>query len=506
MRIRFLVLSFLLLVFLAPQPVLADEGGVLCHGNGYVAYDILKDSGERFLYVVRYGTANGIELPNFSPMKEAKPLGHICLGGRVKVHVEGRLDTYGLTSKGKPVFIATRTQRNDRINDTRYMQYSLSAPEKTQQLKLESDDALMKYELRLAKTPEGSEVNLLQYDLNGNLRKKLTLYEQTEEGAAYEFEVQTYEVPKAAPAPRPEPKTVAPKAAAPEVAAPEAAPAEPVEVVVEPGGAPFSNTIDLKALSMIGIHPSPLKDEVRGYIAEILAASKGQDEYLPTDPQVGMLKFVGSANSDELLSAMKPGAGANLYLAEALRELAGEDDRFGVIKSMKEFPVLVNVVVAKRWEPYARGVLLERLQTERSLPPAWIEAVVALRDPLSYPLLKRYLIEGSNRYQTWLAIRDLEGIKLKDVLPQAWERARSDRFEVGLLAGPVLDMGYRPALEFCIEHLEDNNGVSPDVYDLRALVLEHTGIMGSNEEIQRWYQENRNRLVFDLVSRRFLVR
>ncbi len=60
---------------------------------------------------------------------------------------------------------------------------------------------------------------------------------------------------------------------------------------------------DLEALGKIKLPENPTKDQVRDYVAKIIAASRDQNTFSDSDPQVAMLQQVGPDNLDVLLDA-----------------------------------------------------------------------------------------------------------------------------------------------------------------------------------------------------------
>jgi hypothetical protein len=264
---------------------------------------------------------------------------------------------------------------------------------------------------------------------------------------------------------------------------------------------------DMELLSKITLREKPTKQQVRDYIDAIALASRNQQNYQASDPQVSLLIEVGHKNIDELLLATRGNDFSQTYIIAAIKALVRNEDKATIIAALSEHPRLVEVITAKGWAKDARHVLARKLhESPNYLPPEWIAAVASLHDPSTYNDLINYFINGMNRRLTYKYIARLPGIDLTQAAPIAWEKARNDKYEIVDITEAALSVGYLPALDFVVETLDTNNGLQPSQYSPRALMFQFTAIQGSNEELKKWYEANRKSLTFDTRLKRFVVK
>jgi hypothetical protein len=231
--------------------------------------------------------------------------------------------------------------------------------------------------------------------------------------------------------------------------------------------------------------------------------SKNQNSYLDYDPQVAMLMEVGHGNIDELIRVTRD---YDRYVVEAIKALATAADKERIFEALEQHPALIDVVSAKGWVKEARETLIRKMRgNPENVPPGWIAAVASIEDPTTYDDLLNYLINGTNKHWTYRNISRLLGIDLSQAAPIAWEKTMNDKYERSYLAEGALSAGYLPALDFVVESL-DNNTLASYRFSPRALFFQFTGVQGSNEELKKWYQQNRGSLGFDARTKRFVVK
>ena len=138
-----------------------------------------------------------------------------------------------------------------------------------------------------------------------------------------------------------------------------------------------------------------------------------------------------------------------------------------------------------------------------------VEAVASFRDPDTYEELKHYLEYGTNRVQTYRAIRDLPGIELSDAIADAWRHASHSKWEAASMAPVAMEYGHLDALAYAVRTLTDPSPSDQRRYDswrLWGAVGRHTNAPQSAEGLKRWFEENEGNLVFDPETRMFRVK
>ena len=270
-------------------------------------------------------------------------------------------------------------------------------------------------------------------------------------------------------------------------------------------GIPFRGP-DLKALRLIKLPDNPTKEQVRAYISDILFASRNQNAFSDSDPQIRMLTEIGPENLDVLLETLSGGI-TQPFMVHAVRRLATQEHKKMVLDALPICPDLVEVVIANGWVQDARDILINELRSGQvSLPIEWINIVASFRDPSTYGDLRAHLVHGSNRLWTYKAIKNLPDMDLHEAVAEAWQRCRYREWEARSMAPVAVEYGHIDALELLVNALD---GHSVDLmggsYSPRSVVLNHTEARGTNEEIRRWFNENKDRLVFDAHSKKFRV-
>jgi hypothetical protein len=285
---------------------------------------------------------------------------------------------------------------------------------------------------------------------------------------------------------------------------------------------PFPSTFRRKPtgrLAKIKLPPGPTKDQVREYVRKIVDASRGQRMFSDSDPQIGMLRKVGSEHIDVLIHALEErGIGmSNYHLIRAVKALVKEKDLPLIREALPVYKELVKVVIAKGWEKEVRNTLVEELQCASGfLPTEWIEAVANLQDPSTYGDLLRYLATGMNPSHTYKAlekITDLPPDELEDAVDKAWDRMKSSgsgfhgsEWQKNAVAKIAARHGHVDALGHLIRRL---NQAKKDPYsglsEVRGQVFRLVPFRGSNKELLEWFTKNEDRLGFDKAKRQFFV-
>ncbi len=265
-------------------------------------------------------------------------------------------------------------------------------------------------------------------------------------------------------------------------------------------------------LKGIDLPETASKYQVREYVAKILrAAVRHRGGYGAADPEVGLLKLVGSAHVDVLLEPLlySDVPNADIYLIEALKTLVGQQHQQLVLKTLPLVRDLVQVVVLRGWTKHAAPTLLNALADRDSwtlpnpgLPTEWIEAVAKLERPESYEDLKTFFYYGTNRYHTWKAIRHLPGIDLKAQVDGLWKWAKGldDAWQRISVAAVAAHCGHLDALELLFE---DPRGW-PE-WEVIEAVTPYRGERNNAEHAKQWFKTHKSRLKFDAAQGKYNV-
>ena len=265
--------------------------------------------------------------------------------------------------------------------------------------------------------------------------------------------------------------------------------------------------VNLQKLRLIKLPENATDDQVRHYIHEIIAATRGQNTFSQDGPQVRMLTKVGSKRVGFLLEALleNPQREGEYYVIPAIIRLATEEHKKLILDALPDYNDFVKVVLDKGWEQDAKAILVEEVAARpRFLPTEWIEAVAHLKDPETYDDLKAYFINGPNRGWTYKSIRHLPGFDLREAVAQAWEKTKSGKgWEAKDVAVIAVQHGHLDALEYLVRWLAEYPDDEPKVYGARSTILHHIPFRGSNEAIAEWFEKNKNQLVWDPKTKKF---
>jgi hypothetical protein len=270
-------------------------------------------------------------------------------------------------------------------------------------------------------------------------------------------------------------------------------------------------------LPEIDLPPNASKTQVKEYINSILLTTLRRKKFQEDDPQVAMLVKVGAQNLGALLevrSGLKSssnfewGSGTQTaaYLDAAIKQLARPEDKDLIIRALPFDDQLAEIVVEKGFQADAREVLMTRLSHERdSLPIAWIKAVAALQDPATYPELRSYFIRCSNRKSTFAVIRMLPGFELVDAVAEAWKKAKYDDWGATWLCGIAAEYGHADALQKAADILRTTNR-KDYLEETREVLKKLTPASGDDPALLAWFDANRDKLVFDQQSKKYIVK
>jgi len=262
------------------------------------------------------------------------------------------------------------------------------------------------------------------------------------------------------------------------------------------------------ALAKIKLPSKPTKEQAIDYVNQILQASNNQQIFSTTDPQVGMLAKVGSEHLDVLLKA-DPGS-CDLYVNTAIERIATDDQKGDVIAAMARHRGLVSVVVKRGWVQEAKPILIEGLKSgERYLPTDWVSAVAVLRDPATFPALRRYMIEGTNAWWTYKAVSRLPDIDLDEWVDKTWTKRRAEHgpgTEGNTFASVAAAHGHLDALDRLFAELNSSNVQEKWWHrEARGVIVNVVDASGTDAELVKWYRENRDRLNWDPKLRRYVT-
>ncbi len=262
---------------------------------------------------------------------------------------------------------------------------------------------------------------------------------------------------------------------------------------------------DREALAKIQLPDNPTPEQIRQYVEAIRESSRDQNLWSPSDPQIEMLTRLGPENFPIILESARRDTRQSFHLREAINRLARPEHKELILEALAEIEALVYIVLDNEWFEDAREILLERIRARpQYLSWQWVKAVVSLEDPETYDDLLEFFVFSAGPAHFYPLLKEIPELKLDDAVERAWSRAKFGPSHLLTNMVPVaIEYGYPDALELAVRDLDKTTGVR--VSNARDLVLKFTDARGSNEEIRKWYEENKDRLVFDPERERFVV-
>jgi hypothetical protein len=268
------------------------------------------------------------------------------------------------------------------------------------------------------------------------------------------------------------------------------------------------------SLANLTLPAQSTKAQVESYVDGVVLAAQGRNGPKPGDPAVAMLLKVGPQNIDVLISAKARldsvilARAPGLYLELAIQQLARPEDKDLILRSLLKDHDLISVVGRFGWRVEAHDTLVAALKDESqgTLPRAWIQAVASFDEPATYAALKAYLIRCSNRQMTYNLIRRLPGIDLRDAVEAAWKKARYSPNPHEVVDGCAMaaDFGHLEALDALVTVLQQDDNEN-DRKQAEALFKRYTATTGDDDDLAAWFEANRDHLVFDAKTKKFVV-
>ena len=249
-------------------------------------------------------------------------------------------------------------------------------------------------------------------------------------------------------------------------------------------------------LSGATLPEKPNKAQVKAYVDKILTASKGVKTQSPDDPQVKALAKVGAENADVLIDSIANDSNA-YYLAFALVKVADASNKALIISKLPHKQVLASVVFAKGWESDAASALLAGLRDSKvGLSYDWLRSAAKVKSPETKGLLKEHFLK--HPYGAAYSVMEENKIHFSpNELDQAFAKMHViDRGVDTKMAksGSILALAH-------VVYAWKSSGK-----DCPSSIIKLTGYKGDAKYFQSWFDENKEKLVFDMEKEQFVLK
>ncbi|OGV56617.1 MAG: hypothetical protein A2X49_08505 [Lentisphaerae bacterium GWF2_52_8] len=250
--------------------------------------------------------------------------------------------------------------------------------------------------------------------------------------------------------------------------------------------------------------------QVKQYIKSVLGTNRGDCPEFWDDSLGKKIAKVGPKRFPVLVEIYEEERNACLF--NAMYELVQDEHKELVLSKLKDNTPFAAFVVKNSWEKDAAAILVNGLD-RKFINPQWIKAAAKLQDPKTYPALKKYFINGSNKMFTYKCISKLPAINISPGdLEKAWKNSDSTdsnnyRFEGFPIGFEAAKLGSKPALLRTAEFMLQQGLGNEFPYDIGASDLMHLcGYTGQEQDFGAWFEANKWKLDFDKDKGVFTVK
>lgn len=255
--------------------------------------------------------------------------------------------------------------------------------------------------------------------------------------------------------------------------------------------------------------PNPTDAQITAYIDSVMASMGGWTIDCGHDPRVEYLRKVGPGHLSVLVPYFEEGKGHNTIelWKEALPDLVADSDKVKVIELLPRYPALAQIVVDRGWTNDAKSEFFES---------AWrnyfgsYDLESGLRTFVTTPEdrqeLTRLFLEKPEYDDFYPLVSSFAGADPKALALAVWEKHRYNgsinQFERAVRAA---SFGNLDALESAVSLYFNARDYVGDK-KTTILLAQTTGQVLNKKILRKWYDDNKNKLVFNAEKRRFEVK
>lgn len=263
--------------------------------------------------------------------------------------------------------------------------------------------------------------------------------------------------------------------------------------------------------SAITLPENPTRAQCEAYVAQLREACADQ-VISDSHPAIAKLKQLPTEHYDLLVIEMGKESRLRAVANYVMKESDPELLRKGYVDNLKQRPWNLHQIVVNGWcEDVRPAIISHATRSQGFIEQTWFQAAVEINEPSLYPKLHEVTIQSryAGRYLTMLAA--LPDYDLDHTVKACWQRVRAGKLNISAesFAGTAAAFGSVEALGVLIDtKLKDSSSYlswSVAQYTDRAQVLRLIDQRGSNQQIRRWFQANKDQLVYDSFRKRFVV-
>lgn len=261
----------------------------------------------------------------------------------------------------------------------------------------------------------------------------------------------------------------------------------------------------------IKLPENPNRKQCEEYIGKLREAAKDKRSYSSSDPLVKKLREIPVEHLDLLITEMTERTKLRYFANYAMREIEPETLRERFVKGLEENPNSIGVIVMQGWCEDVRPAIIKYMKTaDTGVSLAWFQAAVELDEPELYPKLHEITISSQHASQFINMLKGLPDYDLGHTINVCWKKSKEGKLSLSSSSFSLLaaEHGNVDALGTLVSQLRYSSSymISSSSYNSRRTnLLRFIDYRGSNTEIQKWYADNKDKLIFDHLRKRFVL-
>lgn len=259
-------------------------------------------------------------------------------------------------------------------------------------------------------------------------------------------------------------------------------------------------------INSLHLSDNPSYAEINLYLNSILTQIESRVRPNPREGELPLLAVLAELHFEEVFISLLTIKGGSPFALDLAYLYANEEHKELILDNLSTEPGLIDLVIYFEWEEEARPYLISLLDNHpEKIDWKLTKVLLAYNDPQLYPKFEKVIVKGRYIDDVFRLIKNLPDIDLDRITDIAWENTKHDDHSRSYLSSELLPIGYKPALEYIVNHLGDNNGVSNTNFSAATLYSRYVeGPVGINSA-QAWYSKNKNKIMFNKEQQRFFV-
>lgn len=262
-----------------------------------------------------------------------------------------------------------------------------------------------------------------------------------------------------------------------------------------------------ECVAKLNLSANPSREEVRAFLRKISEAGRGKVSKRYSDPAFRLISRIGREHLDLILINLADPA-LNVYCRKHLLRIITEQDKSVILDWLPYDGQILSIAMERGWTEDAKaGVAKVLALRNKEMSSRWIRAATTYGDPALFDdLVWHFRNCRSLTLSHYRAVKAIPDKKLtQGIVREEWSK-RTGRYR-RMLCEAGLDYGLKETLEYAVSCLDRpwRRSFYEKTPTPRELVLKYTAARGTNDDIRRWYRENKDRLVFDAKQRKFVI-